>query len=168
MYFKNKTHKKSTTSGKKKTKPQNKTKNQQQKRLYSTNTAGKLLEEDSQSRSQGLPPCQQDRVGDIPSSPRAPLRALCPVVGSGEPSLPLSSVAAPSWPTQTLTWCGFQPCSKESYRAALKRRWGGEKSVRNCRKGRENICLEAGGGNKASFLQVCSASIKVFKHSHTE
>lgn len=39
------------------------------------------------------------------------------------------------------------------------------KSVRNCRKGRETMCLETGVGNKASILQVCSASIKDLKHS---
>lgn len=160
MYFKNKTHIKSTS-------PEKKPRNNSIILTEQANSWRRI----PKAGAKVPPPCMQDRDGDIPSSHGAPLRALCPCSGVSW-SLPSPQLwgctAVPSWPTQAWTWCGFQPGSKESYRAALKRRRGGEKSVRNCRKGRENICPETGGGNKASFLQVCNASIKVFKHSHTE
>lgn len=160
MYFKNKTHIKSTP-------PEKKTRNNSIVLQSKQTPGGGFPKQEPRSPH---PACRTEMVTFLPFN-RAPLRALCPCSGVSW-SLPSPQLwgctAVPSWPTQAWTWCGFQPGSKESYRAALKRRRGGEKSVRNCRKGRENICPETGGGNKASFLQVCNASIKVFKHSHTE
>lgn len=82
-----------------------------------------------------------------------PLNYVTAPLFPSDPHRPLLHVYSSPAPGRTL----LQSCFREEEEVI--------KSVRNCRKRRETMCLETGVGNKASFLQVCSASIKDLKHS---
>lgn len=115
-----------------------------------------------------LPSPAEKRDGNSRSSGRDSRQSA---LWSGEVPLPLTQVAAPLFPLDPhrVVLVHIPALLQKNPTELLQRgERGGEKNVRNCRKGRENICLETGGGNKASFLQACNVSINDFKHSHTK